>query len=51
MRHLPRMSSNHHPLLVCGLQEDNKTNSSGFMFLEAWFHHPDFAAAVESNCK
>lgn len=51
VRHLPRMSSNHHPLLVCGLQKGNKTNSGGFRFLEAWFHHPNFAAAVESNWK
>lgn len=49
VRHLPQMASDHHPLLVCGLQEDNKKNSGGFRFLDALFHHPDFAAVVESK--
>lgn len=49
VQHLPRVESDHHPLLLAGLTPWITACSSGFRFLESWYCHPSFGKVVEDS--
>lgn len=46
VHHLPRVTFDHHPVLVSSSTHDNQ-RFRGFRFLDPWFQHPDFSRCVE----
>lgn len=46
IHHLPRTSSDHHPVLVEGLTGRRPVQFKGFQFLEPWLRHADFGTIV-----
>ncbi|CAN1147220.1 hypothetical protein LINPERHAP2_LOCUS15744 [Linum perenne] len=52
VRHLPRIRSNHRPLLVnfAGLEIPNRVQCP-FRFIIPWMSHPDFQRLVNSSWK
>lgn len=47
IRHLTRVASDHHPLLLGPVRQTTTQVFKGFRFLEAWFLHPEFHSKVE----
>lgn len=47
VHHLPRVNSDHHPLLLEIHSRDFNKGFKGFRFLEGWFQHPEYAHMVE----
>lgn len=47
LRHLARVTSDHHPLLLGDSKIKPVSEGRPFRFMEAWFLHPDFSSKVE----
>lgn len=47
IKHLTRVASDHHPLLLTEVPRGHTQEFKGFRFMEAWFLNPEFPKEVE----